>query len=154
MSQDRHRGARPLRVLEDVRAGLVGTCRDALLRTVMPHAHLVVERHRGELKLDIPSREFSPLDRPFLALDAFATCRVATVFSEMGLPAGGPNSFHVHTAKVMGPIRIIHEELKGNMFELIRHLLSVDMEAKMGAYSDSIRAATYEIRTLLAADPA
>lgn len=154
MSQDHQRGARPLQALADVRAALAVTCNLALSRVTSPAAHQVVERHRGpELKIDIPSRDFCPLDRPFLALDAFATCKVAAILAELRFPAGGPDSYGILTAKVMGPIRIMLEELKSNMFQLLRHLLTVDMQTKLGAQSDQIREAIYELRTLLASDP-
>jgi hypothetical protein len=118
-----------------------------------PHcpAHLpeVIERARRSrvLALDLPARAFNPLDRPFLALDHIMTSKIAGVFMDLGFPAGGPNNFGTMTEKVMGPI--LHSMLKGDLRELIRHLILVDLQSQLDKQGEQIRRACVDLQSLL-----
>lgn len=151
MSQAPLHGARQLQALEAVRSDLAGICQSTLSRTVTPNFHEVIEksrRHRG-LQVDVLPRDFSPLDRPFLALDAILTSKVSSVFLDLGHPLHGATSYDIQTEKIMGPARVLHTELKSAMRELLHHLLMVDMQNALGAHGERIRKIVHDLHHVL-----
>jgi hypothetical protein len=151
MSQAPPLGARPLRVLADVQAVLAGLCQTLHDSTVQPTYPEVIKRARRNrvLALDLPARAFNPLDRPFLALDHIMTSRITGVFMDLGCPAGGPNNFGTMTEQVIGPIRLLHSTLKGDLLELIRYLLLVDLQSQLDKQGEQIRRACADLQSVL-----